>query len=108
MSIHEIIKQLSEDIEIECYYIKRPADNKNCIVYTYTEVPNLIGDMKELRTKYIVLFNVYCESNVEKTKTLVKEALQYNGFKKKIIPGTVLEANNIYNTAMQYTISLKN
>lgn len=108
MTISDKIKEMAKDLTIPCYYIKRAQGSNECIVYTYTEAPCLTGDMNELRTRYTLLFNVYCKSNVEKTKYLVKEALEKHGFKKKIILGTVLEDNNIYNTAMQYTISLKN
>lgn len=107
MELSEMIKQISLDINIPCFYLKRPADYNNCIVYTYTEVPGLMGDMKELGTKFTILFNLYCESDVEDTKQLVKKTLELYNFKKKIITGTLIEKNNIYNTAFQYTITLK-
>ncbi|WP_252242939.1 hypothetical protein [Clostridium sp. ZS2] len=106
MNIGDKITELSKELTIPCYYIKRPEDINKCIVYTYIEMPNLIADNKELTAQYTILFNIYCTSNVEKTKNIIKEALEKHGFKKKIIVGTVLEENNIYNTAMQYTISL--
>lgn len=107
MEIGDKIKELSSDLNIPIYYIKRPQGATNCIIYTYTEVPGLIGDMLELGTRYTILFNVYCKSDIEKTKKQVKKVLEQYGFKKKIILGTILEDNGIYNTAMQYTISLK-
>lgn len=107
MEIGDKIKELSSDLNIPIYYIKRPQEVTNCIIYTYTEVPTLTGDMLELGTKYTILFNVYCKSDIEKTKRKIKQVLEQHGFKKKIILGTILEENNIYNTAMQYTISLK-
>lgn len=108
MEIGDKIKELSNDLDIPIYYIKRPQGNNDCIIYTYTEVPKLIGDMIELGTRYTILFNVYCKSDIEKTKKKVKQVLEQHGFKKKLILGTVLEDNNIYNTAFQYSISLKN
>lgn len=107
MTIGEKIKELKGDLEIECYYISRPSNISTCLVYTYTEVPSLIGDMEEIGTRYTILFNLYCTKNVEKTKELVKKTLAEHGFKKKNIIGTIKE-NNVYNTALQYTISLKN
>lgn len=107
MEIGDKIKELSSDLNIPIYYIKRPQGNNDCIIYTYTEVPKLIGDMIELGTKYTILFNVYCKSDIEKTKKQVKKVLEQHGFKKKIILGTIVEENDIYNTAFQYTISLK-
>ena len=107
MEIGDKIKELSSDLNIPIYYIKRPQGATNCIIYTYTEVPSLIGDMLELGTRYTILFNIYCKSDIEKTKKQVKKVLEQCGFKKKIILGTIVEENDIYNTAMQYTISLK-
>ena len=107
MDISEKIEELKNDLPLPCFYIKRQKKVNECIVYTYTEIPTLIGDCKELGTKYTVLFNIYCIEHVEKIKKEVKAALEKHGFMKKIIPGTVLEENGSYNTAMQYTISLK-
>lgn len=107
MEIGDKIKELSSDLNIPIYYIKRPQGATNCIIYTYIETPALTGDMLELGTRYTILFNVYCKSDIEKTKKKVKQVLEQHGFKKKIILGTILEENDIYNTAMQYTISLK-
>ena len=107
MTIGEKIKELKEDLEIECYYISRPSNISTCLVYTYTEVPNLIGDMEEIGTRYTILFNLYCVKEIEKTKDLIKKALVNHGFKKKNIIGPIKE-DGVYNTAMQYTISLKN
>ncbi|WP_321833485.1 hypothetical protein [Clostridium butyricum] len=107
MTIKEKIKLLIPDLPIPIYYLKRPDEERNCIVYTYTETPALVGDMKELGTKYTILFNLYCADNVEDTKELIKIALKQHGFKKKIILGTILENNALYNTAMQYYIGLK-
>lgn len=108
MEIGDKIKELSSDLNIPIYYIKRPQGNNDCIIYTYTEVPKLIGDMIELGTKYTILFNIYCKSDIEKTKKQVKQVLEQHGFKKKLILGTILEDNGVYNTAFQYSISLKN
>ncbi len=107
MTIGEKIKETFRDFNIPCYYIKRPQGSNNCIVYTYTESPSLIGDCKELGTKYTILFNLYCKSSVEINKSNLKRLLQDNGFIKKNIFGTILEDNEMYNTAFQYTISLK-
>lgn len=107
MTIGEKIKELKGDLSIDCYFITRPENKTNCIVYTYTEVPDIIGDMKEIGTRYTILFNLYCTNKVEETKELVKKALADHGFKKKNIIGTVKE-NDVFNTALQYTISLKN
>ncbi|CAG9702597.1 conserved hypothetical protein [Clostridium neonatale] len=107
MEIGDKIRELSSDLNIPIYYIKRPQGATNCIIYTYTEIPTLTGDMLELGTRYTILFNVYCKSDIEKTRKNVKQVLEQHGFKKKIILGTILEENDIYNTAMQYTISLK-
>lgn len=107
MEIGDKIKELSSDLNIPIYYIKRPQGATNCIIYTYTEVPSLIGDMLELGTRYTILFNVYSKADIEKTKKQVKQVLEQHGFKKKLILGTILEDNGIYNTAFQYTITLK-
>ena len=107
MEIGDKIRELSSDLNIPIYYIKRPQGATNCIIYTYTEIPTLTGDMLELGTRYTILFNVYCKSDIEKTRKNVNQVLEQHGFKKKIILGTILEENDIYNTAMQYTISLK-
>lgn len=109
MDINNKIKELKGDLPLPCFYIKRQKDIEECIVYTYIEVPNLVGDCRELGTKYTVLFNVYSKQhNVEKTKKEVKLTLEKHGFIKKMIPGTVVLENGLFNTAMQYIISLKN
>ncbi len=103
-----LIEETFKDFKLPFYYIKRPNSITECIVYTYIENPALIADMEEKATKYTILFNIYCTKEIEKNKKLVKDLLTRNGFKKKIIVGTILEENNSYNTAMQYIISIKN
>ena len=107
MTISEKIEEMAENLNIPCYFIKRPEENEDCIVYTYTEVPSLIGDNKEYGTKYTVLFNLYCKENIEDNKKQLKNALESHGFLKKMILGTILEKNEMYNTAFQYIINLK-
>ncbi|SFC15115.1 hypothetical protein [Clostridium uliginosum] len=109
MEIGDLLKQSLKDLTLPSYYLKRPNDTKECIVYTYIETPSMYGDNKELASKYTILLNVYTvQSKIEKTKKNVKDVILNSGFKKKIILQPVQEKNEIYNIAMQFTIALKN
>lgn len=107
MDIGTLINNALNGVGLPNFYIKREDETIECIVYNYIETPNGYGDMKEMSTRYIVLLNVYCKSKLEATKKKVKEAMLNAGFKKVIIPKTVLE-NEIYNTAMQFKIAIVN
>lgn len=107
MDIGTLIKNALSDVGLPNFYIKREDETIECIVYNYIEKPNSYGDMKESSTKYTVLLNVYSKSKVEATKKKVKESMLNAGFKKVVIPNTVLE-NEIYNTAMQFKIAIVN
>lgn len=108
MDIGTLIKNALKDIGLSTFYIKRQDDISECIVYNYAEYPNAYGDMKESSTRYIVLLNVYSKSAVEFTKKKVKDAMINAGFKKVIIPNTVQESNEMYNTPMQFKIAIVN
>lgn len=109
MNILNLISKALENIEIPNSYMKRAKDTEECIVYNYIEIPNSYGDMKEASTKYTVLLNVYTnEDNLEDIKEKVKKAMLSAGFKKIIIPNSVIEKNGLYNTAMQFKIALLN
>ncbi|MBY7006798.1 hypothetical protein FDA25_02555 [Clostridium botulinum] len=108
MDIGDLLKQSLKDIGLPSYYLKRPSDTNECVIYNYIETPKLYGDNVELASKYTVLLNVYCKNKIETNKKNVIRAMLKNGFKKKIILQTILEENELYNTAMQFIIALKN
>ncbi len=108
MGIGTLIKNALSDVELPNFYIKREDETIECIVYNYIETPNGYGDMKESSTKYMVLLNVYCKTKIEANKKKVKEAMLNAGFKKVVIPNTVPDKNEIYNTAMQFKIAIVN
>ncbi len=109
MDIGDKIKQSLKDIGLPSYYLKRQNDTNNeCVVYSYVETPKMYGDNEEIASKYTILLNVYCKNKIETNKKNVIRAMLKNGFKKKIILQTILEENELYNTAMQFTIALKN
>ncbi len=108
MDIGDLLKQSLKDIELPSYYIKRENNISECIVYTYVETPKMYGDNEEIASKYTVLLNVYCKNKIETNKKNVMQVMLKRGFKKKIILQTQQEDNGLYNTAMQFSIALKN
>ncbi|MGN2369380.1 hypothetical protein ACTFJW_04880 [Clostridium cagae] len=108
MGIGDLLKQSLKELSLPSYYLKRPSNSSECVVYTYIETPKLYGDNEELASKYTILLNVYCKNKIETNKKNIIQAMLKNGFKKKIILQTQIEENELYNTAMQFSIALKN
>ncbi|MBN1067175.1 hypothetical protein DVW02_04140 [Clostridium botulinum] len=108
MGIGDVLKQSLKDVGLPSYYIKRENNISECIVYTYIETPKMYGDNEELASKYTVLLNIYCKNKTEINKKNAIQSMLKNGFKKKIILQTIVEDNGLYNTAMQFSIVLKN
>lgn len=109
MEITKLLEQTLKNCnELPAYFIIRERENEECIVYNYIEIPKLMGDMEEIATQYTVLLNLYCKRNIEANKKKVLKAMLNDGFKKRLITSPILEKNGLFNTAMQFSIALKN
>lgn len=107
MKITNLIEEALKEVQLKKSYLIRPTNLSECIVYNYIEKPNQYGDLKEVSTKYTVLLNLYTKDKVERYREIVKKAMLDKGFKKITIPPPVY-SSGIFNTAMQFKISLIN
>lgn len=106
MSISEKIKNALADISLPNYFITRANDKQECIVYNYTEKPSRNADNEEKATRYTVMLNLYCKSNIENNKNLIINAMQKAGFMKKSVASTVVVEAGFFCTAITFAISI--
>lgn len=106
MTINELIVDALKDIKLPNHFSIKPDDEQECIVYTYIEQPCTFSDNEEDLTKYIVLINLYCLTNITKNIKLIKDSMNLNGFKRVTVKGPVREKDNVFNTAIQFLICL--
>ena len=103
--ISTLVKNALSDMSLPNYFITRLSD-KN--VYNYTATPSWSADNEEKATKYIVMINLYCKSNIEKNKKDIIIAMQKAGFMRKSVASTVANDTGFFCTAITFAIVLHN
>lgn len=106
--ISTLVKNALSDMSLPNYFITRLSDKNECIVYNYTSTPSWSADNEEKATKYIVMINLYCKSNIEKNKKDIIIAMQKAGFMRKSVASTVANDTGFFCTAITFAIVLHN
>lgn len=106
--ISTLVKNALSDLDLPNYFITRLSDKNECIVYNYTAIPSWSADNEEKATKYTVMINLYCKSNIEKNKKDIIIAMQKAGFMRKSVASTVANDTGFFCTAITFAIVLHN
>lgn len=102
----DLLEKVLSKTGIPCFYLKRPTDNYNCIVYTYKEYLGAISDNDEENIKYDIYLNLIVQDNIKVNVNKIKEVLKEEKFKKVIINAPEpFEINGVdhYQITMNYT-----
>lgn len=99
-----LIRVLEAETGLAVYNLERPEEEKNCIVYNYSEDTFSDSDDEEDIIKYVLYINLYCENGLNAKKKLIKKALKDAGFSKNYIPPANLSDElGLINQAFNYT-----
>ncbi len=102
----EIIENALSEIDIPCYYLKRPKGEYSCIIYSYKEYTGAKSDNQEENTKYDIYLNFITKDNINRDIDKIKNALKKAKFNKVVInPPLPMEGDNsdFYQITMNYT-----
>ena len=93
-----------EALGITVYNLQRPEEERECIVYNYSEDTFSTSDNIEDITKYVIYLNLYCDTGLNNWKKKIKKALESNGFSKMYIPpANFKDEAGLINQAFNYT-----
>lgn len=94
--MNTLLEQVLSETDIDFYFLERPVDVFPCIVYTYNEYMNTMGDNKEESTRYDIYLNLYVKENIFDTIEKIKDVMNEHYFKKNIINAPVKFDNTDY------------
>lgn len=106
--ISTLVENALGNLTLPNYFITRLSDKSECIVYNYVATPSWNADNEEKATKYTVMVNLYCKSNIEKNKKDIIEAMQNAGFVRKSVASTIKNDTGFFCTAINFAIVLQN
>lgn len=105
--MNKLLEQILPETGIEFYYLERPADVFPCIVYTYNEYMNTLGDYQEESTRYDVYFNLYVKEDIINTVEKIKEVMNDHYFKKNAINAPIkFDNTDYYQVTFSYSKTL--
>ena len=74
-----------ESTGLEVFNLERPEGIKNCIVYNYRESYESYSDDDADLQSFMIYLNLYTESELNKYKKIIKNAMKSEGFRLDII-----------------------
>lgn len=105
--MNKLLEQILPETGIEFYYLERPVDVFPCIVYSYNEYMNTLGDYKEESTRYDIYFNLYVKEDVINTVEKIKEVMDDHYFKKNAINAPIkFDNTDYYQVTFSYSKTL--
>lgn len=103
--IELFIEESLKNISLVPYYLYRPSEIQNCIVYSYTYKSALESDNEVKAWEYSVLLNVFVDEqqDISAVRDAVIKAMQSNGFKLQPVP-TPQRDKSLINIALRFKI----
>lgn len=99
----DLIEEALKATNIPCFYLKRPPKIFPCIVYSYKEYPNNLGDGIEESLKFDIYINLYIKDNITINLSNVKTELKKYGFIKQVINSPMqLDGQDFYQVVLNY------
>ncbi|MEN8079189.1 hypothetical protein ABFP60_19690 [Clostridioides difficile] len=97
------ITEILRGMGIPSYYLKRPQDIEECIIYSFNEYKGHMADNTEETIKYDCYFNIIIKSNISNTINKMKSILESNGFRKVVINSPMItEGVDFYQITMNF------
>lgn len=101
--MNTLLEQVLLETGIDFYFLERPSNVFPCIVYTYNEYLNTMGDYKEESTRYDVYLNLFVKENIFETIEKIKGVMENHYFRKTIINAPVkFDNTNYYQVTFSY------
>ena len=101
--MENLISKAVEGLDMENYYLYRPNERSECIVYSYTYRGKVYADNQCKTKEYTILLNCYVsvDKDISFERDRIIKAMQKGGFKLQPVP-TPNKEGDFINIALMF------